>query len=370
MKTWFKMGINLDNYEQYFLDYLEGNLSPEMARELNAFLRAHPELKGVLEDYEAVTIVPDESVIYHPKSSLKKNIHSPALIKDDDLEKIMISSVEGLLDPEEEAGLQQYLRLSPEKAREMEIFRMTRIPVDPAITFPYKSRLKRKAIILSVPRLAWGLAAAAAVIIVALGIRYFSKVEENPAGFPVRTASEIPAVSPEETPAVTPAASPETTPEESRKDIAVSHDRTFAAVQVNEHVENISLERPSSFRIEKFQEASSLPGPKKYSIHRLKKRPVEKMQTFEAKDPSLFAKVTDKIFSKTSQDIKESIGLDEIRKPRLNFWTALSAGIKGYNKITDREIELFVHKNDEGKVSSYALIEQDRLILNRERNIE
>ena len=348
------MGINLANYEQYFLDHTEGNLSPEMERELSAFLEAHPELKPILEDFDAVTLVPDEPVIYHPKESLKKNIQSSLIIHEDNLEKMMISSVEGLLNNEEEAALQEYLRLSPAMAREFEFFRKTRIPVDPTIKYPYKNDLKKKAGLVFMPRLAWGIAAAAAVILIFLAIRIFNKVEEIPSRLLVEETPEIPAV----------------TPEEPRKEIPADQQKSYAVVPNDKQIDLESQEHTIAFRMEVIQEASSIPGPKKYSIHRLKKRPVPKLQTIEPKEPSLLAKLTDKVINKTGQNIRENIPLDEISKPRLNFWAVLSTGIKGYNKISDREIELFVYKNDEGKVSSYALIEYDRLILNRELNID
>ena len=46
------------------------------------------------------------------------------------------------------------------------------------------------------------------------------------------------------------------------------------------------------------------------------------------------------------------------------------AGIEGYNSISDRELELLVRKDDEGKVKAYALIDEDRLILSKELNKE
>jgi len=46
------MRITQDNYEQYFLDHAEGNLSPEMERELADFLDANPDLKPILDEYD------------------------------------------------------------------------------------------------------------------------------------------------------------------------------------------------------------------------------------------------------------------------------------------------------------------------------
>jgi hypothetical protein len=348
------MGINFDNYEQYFLDHMEGRLSPEMERELDIFLLANPDLKQDLDDFDAVTIPPDESIIYPTKDSLKKNILSSAYTDDIRLEEMMVSSIEGLLNEEDEAGLQEYLHSHPAKSREMEAFRRTRIPVDLSITYRDKSKLRRKAELIFIPRVAWGIAAAAAVIIILLSVRYFNRIEESPAPVQEKAIAEIisaPAIEPQ-------------------KELPETQGKTPAIVQSKEIANNDQQQRIPSFRMDEIQETPSFLASKKYTIHRLKKRPVEKIRTIEVKEPSLFAHLTDKIMHKAGREIRDNTPLEELRKPKLNFWAVLSSGIKGYNKITDREIELFVYKNNEGKVSSYALIEHDRLILNKEFNLE
>ena len=53
------MKINRDNYEAYFLDYFEGQLSLEMVEEVLMFADQNPDLRNVLEDFEAVSLVAD-----------------------------------------------------------------------------------------------------------------------------------------------------------------------------------------------------------------------------------------------------------------------------------------------------------------------
>ena len=64
------MNINTDNYEAYLLDYLDGNLSPDEAEQLKAFIAAQgldwDELTEELPHLEAPTIT------YEGKESLKK----------------------------------------------------------------------------------------------------------------------------------------------------------------------------------------------------------------------------------------------------------------------------------------------------------
>lgn len=67
------MTINKFNYESYAMDYLEGTLSPELKTEMEAFLKANPNIKAelaILADYPV--FVPDESIVFEDKESLLK----------------------------------------------------------------------------------------------------------------------------------------------------------------------------------------------------------------------------------------------------------------------------------------------------------
>lgn len=66
------MNININNYEEWMIDYIEGNLSAAQEKELNEFLVFHPELKAELELFSATKLQPDMHVVFADKNSLKK----------------------------------------------------------------------------------------------------------------------------------------------------------------------------------------------------------------------------------------------------------------------------------------------------------
>lgn len=66
------MKINLQNYEEWMVDYIEGNLTPEQQRELQEFLVFHPELQKELEAFGMTKLVPDTTVVFPDKASLKR----------------------------------------------------------------------------------------------------------------------------------------------------------------------------------------------------------------------------------------------------------------------------------------------------------
>ncbi len=65
--------IDINNYEAYLLDHLEGNLSPADTEALMAFLDQHPDLKAEVEGLQLPYLEPDETIIYPNKALLKKS---------------------------------------------------------------------------------------------------------------------------------------------------------------------------------------------------------------------------------------------------------------------------------------------------------
>ncbi len=66
------MKITRENYEAYFIDFIEGNLSEKYLVPLEAFLEANPDLREELNLFEQTIQAPDPHIRYAHKSSLKK----------------------------------------------------------------------------------------------------------------------------------------------------------------------------------------------------------------------------------------------------------------------------------------------------------
>lgn len=64
--------INKDNYEAYFLDHLEGNLSEKDKKELEVFLKENPKLEEELKAYDnSLFLIPDMEISFKEKESLR-----------------------------------------------------------------------------------------------------------------------------------------------------------------------------------------------------------------------------------------------------------------------------------------------------------
>lgn len=131
------MNINKNNYEAFFLDYHEGNLSPQQVADLLLFVEQHPELKEEFESFENVTLDDLSNVSFENKSSLKKEITL------ENKEDYFIRSVENTLTPAEKILLESFVKQHPKFLPELELFKKTKVFADASIVFENKEALKR-----------------------------------------------------------------------------------------------------------------------------------------------------------------------------------------------------------------------------------
>src|SRR4051794_981410 len=64
--------INLSNYEEYFLLYIDNELSKEECEAVESFVRQHPHLATELDMLQEAKLPADDAVVFNNKSSLYK----------------------------------------------------------------------------------------------------------------------------------------------------------------------------------------------------------------------------------------------------------------------------------------------------------
>jgi hypothetical protein len=164
------MEINRNNYEIYFLDYHEGNLSATQQAELFLFLEQHPDLKEELESFDLVKL-PSSTISFEGKENLKR-----ALITKENVQQYLIGNLEGDLNKEEKHELNKFLFQHPEFKKEEQLFAQTKLSPDKAIVFPAKSKLKHAVPISENKKRAFYFSvAAAACILLMMGVYFFNQ---------------------------------------------------------------------------------------------------------------------------------------------------------------------------------------------------
>lgn len=164
------MDITRENYETWFVDYLEGNLDESVVDRFIEFLQENPDLREELKLFESVTAVP-EQLTFKPKNKLYKSKYD----REEEFNEAAIAEIEGDLDNEEKAFFEKYLDTHPEKQKDHELFEKTILIADENIRFSNKEVLYkksgRKMFLLWTGRVA-------AILILALAI--FSLINRTP----------------------------------------------------------------------------------------------------------------------------------------------------------------------------------------------
>jgi len=184
------MKITRDNYESFFIDYMEGNLPESSIDQFLDFLNQNPDLKEELHLFEEVNI-PKEHVVFQEKQQLHKSLADETHI----LENIAIAYLEGDWDPDENKTVEAYLSSNPEFKREYDLFAKTQLRPDFRIKYPEKRKLYRKSGATIVMK--W-VARAAAVILLAWGINSAIQTPNSPES--QKTKTELAQVTPKASP--------------------------------------------------------------------------------------------------------------------------------------------------------------------------
>lgn len=130
------MKITRENYEPFFLDYLEGNLDEQLIDEFLEFLQQNPDLKSELQGFEKISL-PEELSAFPGKEKLyRHNLDQPEIF-----ENQAIGMMEGDLTTAEAEEFMEYIDSHTQAAGEYEQFRKTRLIPDESIIFAQKDKL-------------------------------------------------------------------------------------------------------------------------------------------------------------------------------------------------------------------------------------
>lgn len=167
------MSITKNNYEIYFIDYFDGNLSVEGEVELMLFLDNNPDLKEEFESFDNINLEQEE-IVFSNKSSIKKTeILNFASLSEKNYENSFIAYFEGDLDNNEKQEVEKFLKLNPSLNREFEIHSKLILQKE-EITYENKEQLKRK------PKIAvWQFRAMATAASIALLMSAFWLLNDN-----------------------------------------------------------------------------------------------------------------------------------------------------------------------------------------------
>ncbi|HNS29421.1 MAG TPA: hypothetical protein PKL52_02715 [Tenuifilaceae bacterium] len=138
------MDINRDNYEIFFVDYMDGKLSSGDVNRLMAFLTQNPDLAEELEGLMKYVLDPVD-IQYSGKEGLKKSISQGMGI--DDFDYLCIANGEGELTPGEQSLLNEFLTENPQRMLDYSLFQKAKLEPDLRLVCNSKPSLKRNSIL-------------------------------------------------------------------------------------------------------------------------------------------------------------------------------------------------------------------------------
>lgn len=168
--------ITIANYEAYYLDYLEGNLSDELVAAFELFLAAHPEL-AIDGDLE----------ILLPESIQMDAFEKEILKKDPDLntaigqEVGLIADFEGVLSPADQLILETHKTANPTLKHDSRILAYTTLKPDLSLVTSKENLYRKEIALFTYPRI-YRAAGIAAIFVVGFFLFKMNSGSSSPKG--------------------------------------------------------------------------------------------------------------------------------------------------------------------------------------------
>lgn len=184
------MNINRHNYEEFFLLYVDNELTAGQRKIVEAFVATNPDLQEEFELIQQSTFTDDAKLDQSFINSLLKPVVEESNISEEQL----LLYVDGELRADEKATVEKELITNSNLQKELMWLRRSQLTADTSIVFPDKSLLYKQAeparvFSLSVSARRWS---AAAAVVVLLGSAMWLLLDGNKTTDPVRIAAVDP----------------------------------------------------------------------------------------------------------------------------------------------------------------------------------
>src|SRR6478736_5152149 len=170
------MNIDLHNYEEYFLLYIDNELSVDQKKQVELFVRENPDLEEELVMLMQSRLIPDDSIVFDRKHLLMKEgdaQHSNSFINLNNYEPWLIMYVDDELSAGEKLAVERFALTHGHVQQELGLFQQAKLQPE-ELVFPNKEILYRKEKTVRVISIQWWRVAVAAALIISAGITVYS----------------------------------------------------------------------------------------------------------------------------------------------------------------------------------------------------
>jgi len=138
------MIITRHNYEEYFLLYVDNELSLQERRQVEAFVKENGDLEEELNMLKQTVLRPEKAVIFQNKGQLMKKSSGIEPINELNYQDYFVLYGDDELSMEENDMVEQFVYKNPQYQTEFELILQARFTPDTSIVFPDKESLYRK----------------------------------------------------------------------------------------------------------------------------------------------------------------------------------------------------------------------------------
>lgn len=165
------MNITRHNYEEFFLLYVDNELSIVQRKAVEAFVEENPDLRTELVMLQQSILPANEPVVFMNKELLLRTTSAPNPVNETNCEEYFVLYADDELTNEQKDQVEQFVYRNPQHQASFELFQQVRLMPDTSIVFAdkyalYRSEEEDKA---PVVRMRWWKIAAAAVVLLFVG---------------------------------------------------------------------------------------------------------------------------------------------------------------------------------------------------------
>lgn len=340
------MEIHRNNYEAYFLDYLEGRLSEQEIALLLAFLEKNPDLEDELYQFENITLKEHDINLKNKEVMFKSTEDYPS-VNEQNFPEFCVAHFENQLGQKGEQMLKRYLELNPSLIKEYNLYGKVFLEADSAQRMPGKSQLRH---ITFSPARRWMLTASAVAAILLFALLLLP-LRNKTITLQPQTAA-VNASNQAQTPVTAPVVAQAPTVKKGNRALTKTFRKSpvVASVpadsingpQVGEVRENILLAALAPVEVHSLGNAAGKPDLLPARIILLEK-PVK-----GSRDNHEYEPLFDYALAEVRNKMKDRIpsGNDN---GKLSWWGIAEYGVKGFNQLTGSNLRLERRTDNNGK---------------------
>ena len=168
------------NYEEFFLLYVDNELSAAERKTVEEFVHRNPDLEEELTMLRQSVIKPEGNIIFENKDSLLQRAESNSFINHNNYEEYFCLYIDNELDATTKKEVEKFASQHPALQTEFSLLQETRLEPEAAIVFEGKEILYRKEESKKpIPLFVWITSIAAVAILLVTGFLFFNNRPEN-----------------------------------------------------------------------------------------------------------------------------------------------------------------------------------------------